>query len=216
MNLTAWTLCLALPAFAGDGVDVDSGRQDAFRYWKAGVGAVLSGDVKIADGLWRRCLESDPSNEDCRAGLVLLGHEELRTKAAPPPEFKPEQGLKRDARVSIEGRMDKANALKNWKTGAKSFQTGDLRQAHDAWTRCLELDPSNAECADGLERIQAAGAVFGPKKAANKAAAERLSGQGMRHFMNKRPEDARKAWEQCLKEDPSSEECAAGLKRLGR
>jgi len=198
---------------AADGIVVGGGRDEALRLWKSGVSAVISGEDKMAEALWIRCLKAEPENQDCRVGLILLGHQELRGAKPEAPKPQIEGGLKENSHAVISGTQDKGAALKNWKAGTLFYQRGDNLKAHDAWTRCLELDPSMQECRDGLDRIAQTGEVHDrPKAGAREAAA--FYEEGMRHFMNKRTEDARKAWEQCLKADPSNEDCQKGLKRL--
>ena len=206
--LACWTCS------AADGIVVGGGRDEAFRLWKSGVSAVIAGEDKMAESLWMRCVKAEPENQDCRVGLILLGHQELRgaKPAAPKPQV--DGGLKEGARAVISGTQDKGAALQNWKAGTLFYKRGEYRKAHDAWTRCLELDPSNQDCADGASRVEQAGEVRArPKPGAREAGA--YYEEGMRHFMGKRPDEARKAWEQCLAVDPDSEDCKKGLKRLG-
>ncbi|MFA5138186.1 MAG: hypothetical protein WC728_03055 [Elusimicrobiota bacterium] len=211
------TLMIALLASmscsASDGVVVGGGRDEALRLWKAGISAVISGEDRMAESLWIRCLKAEPENQDCRVGLILLGHQELRVAKPEAPKPQVEGGLKEGARAVISGQQDKGAALKNWKAGALFYQRGEYRKAHDAWARCLELDPSNQECADGVERVAQTGEVrVRPKAGAQEAGA--YYEEGMQHFMGKRLQEARQAWERCLKVEPGNEDCRKGLKKL--
>ena len=205
--------CVRL-AHSSEGLVVDAGRQEAYRLWKAGVAAVIDGQNKMADELWRRCLAAYSGSDDCRAGLILLGHQELagkRTEAAAPPR---ETGLRPGAKPVISGLQDRRAAVKNWNTGMKHYQQGEFRKAHDAWARCLELDPSSQDCADGIERTrEKLRAGDGPRK--GDAQADLLYREGMRHLMNKDRDKARAAWEKCLEADPSHPDCRQGLRLVG-
>lgn len=191
-------------------VKLGGGSVNVRRLWTSGVSAVVSGNKEMARALWRRCYEADPRNRDCRAGLILLGHEELieapdRAGYTPPKEHTMREG----ARANISSRTDKKSARKNWNQGLIRFQKGDARGARDAWTRCVELDPSNNDCRTGLKRL---GAAPGPSDGGAKAAAEHYDA-GMRLLMSGQKAKARKAFKACLAADARHRDCAKGLKR---
>lgn len=201
-------LILAAPVARAAGVSLGDGNPNARRLWESGLTAVLDGNPKSAEALWQRCLKADPGSRECRAGLVLLGHPELlarKEEEAPPPA---EDGLREDAKAKIGGRRDPANAIKNWKLGTAHFERGDIPRTRDAWTRCLELDPSNADCREGLARI-GAGAPPNPEAA-------RRYALGMRHLMAGEAAKARAEFAACLKADPGHPDCAQGLERADR
>lgn len=51
---------------------------------------------------------------------------------------------------------DKREAVRYWNSGIIFYQKGDYEAASDAWRRCAALDPSNSDCATGLQRIDQA------------------------------------------------------------
>lgn len=205
-------LCGTSALRAAAAVDMGMGRESAYTLWKAGVRAVLKGEPKMAGALWERCLREDPANEDCRAGLVLMGRD-LADKA-PAETYSPprEDALREGAKVRIDGRKDALGARKNFELGLRYDQQGQFRQAHDAWTRCLELDPGNEDCAEGVARLTPKLRAEEPRRTVGAAAAHYR--QGLDHFMRGAHDKARASWEACLQADPSFKDCREGLRRL--
>jgi Tfp pilus assembly protein PilF len=140
-----------------------------------------------------------------------LGHQELIAEpdmsGYTPPQ---EEGLREGAKANISGRVDKKSASKNWNLGVIYFQKGDKRGARDAWTRCLELDPGNADCRTGLERV---GGPAGPPRG-DSAKAGREYAAGMRFLMSGQKAKAAAAFKRCLAADAAHKDCAQGLERV--
>ncbi|NCQ33905.1 hypothetical protein GW813_02260 [bacterium] len=84
-----------------------------------------------------------------------------------------------------------------------------MRGAQDAWTRCLELDPKNADCRTGLERL---GVASKPSGAGAKEAGRQFDA-GMKFLMSGQKAKARAAFTACLAADPGHKDCAKGLQR---
>jgi len=191
-------------------VKLGGGSANARRLWKSGVSAVVSGNNEMARAAWKRCYEADPRNQDCRAGLILLGHAELM-EASDMSGYTPpkEHTISEAAKAKISGRVDKKSALMNWNLGMKRFQKGNKRGALDAWTRCVELDPGNADCKNGMRRLGGGGGRItgGVKNAA------KHYNSGMKYLMSGKKAKARKAFEACLAADSRHRDCAKGLRR---
>jgi len=191
-------------------VQMGGGSANARRLWKSGVSSIVAGNNEMARALWKRCYEADPRNQDCRAGLILLGHEEL----IQPPElggYTPpkEHTMREDAKARISGRVDKKSAMKNWKRGLQRFQKGDMRGARDAWTRCIELNPGNVDCRNGLNRLGGGSR----RSSADSKAAGRHYNAGMKYLMSGQKAKARKSFKACLAADPAHGDCSKGLQR---
>ncbi len=210
MRITLITTILLTASVIQAQVNMGGGSDNARRLWKSGVSSVVSGNNEMARSLWKRCYEADPRNQDCRAGLILLGHEELLQETdmsgyTPPKEHVMPKG----AKAKISGRVDKKSAQKNWNLGLQKFQKGDVRGARDFWTRCLELDPGNADCGNGLRRI---GGSAGRTKGDVKAAGKHYNA-GMKYLMSGQKAKAKQSFMACLKADPNHRDCSKGLKR---
>ncbi|MEK7656263.1 MAG: hypothetical protein AAB412_00760 [Elusimicrobiota bacterium] len=72
---------------------------------------------------------------------VPAGQAGLRAGAAQPPV---QEGAQRDAAA-------------HWDAGLAAFQKGNLPTARDEWTLCAQIDPAQADCRNGLERLDKMG-----------------------------------------------------------
>ena len=62
-----------------------------------------------------------------------------------------EEVVKKPQGVSEENRLA---AQQHYLEGLKSFQNSNYEKARDEWTIARQLDPSNADTAAGLKRIE--------------------------------------------------------------
>jgi len=70
----------------------------------------------------------------------------------PPPAPQPEKPL-----VKPDGMTQAQWAIEvHWQQGDRAFKKGDMRSAREAWTKCVELDDTRADCSSGIMR------TFGP------------------------------------------------------
>ncbi len=94
----------------------------------------------------RRRAEEDArrrAEEDARRKLEE--EEKQKQLVAEPPEVEPEPQVS-----SEDGRR---RGAVHWQKGIKYFQKAQYDKARDEWILCKQFDPTNTDCATGLQRI---------------------------------------------------------------
>lgn len=215
MSVLAMALVLVGGAWASEG-DVTLAGQ----FWRTGVEYVLADDRYQAHVAWTKCLDYEPSNKNCLAGLELLG-----------PRFKldkKKKATKIDAAIPTENPVvssKEARSRRKWNEGIIFFQRMEYEKARASWSACRDLDPKNKDCKTGLERIdklksssrkehiQKATRNIHVNKGSRQVAQKHWN-QGILYFNSGEYEKARKEWLLCAARDPSNSDCKAGIKRI--
>ncbi|HBL17324.1 MAG: hypothetical protein A2X36_11620 [Elusimicrobia bacterium GWA2_69_24] len=205
--------------------------------WSLGVEEVNAGRPEEAVPLWRRCLERDPANADCRAGLKLIEAKGLGSNMP---------GTRYTGAVLAGGDADA-------QAGVKQIEAGDYAGARESFARCLGQDPGNRQCLAGAklaatqgspsseravppsaERAAMAGrsragptagtmapAAPGPVQLTVPAVSESSKRSAYGHwaaglmlFQKGDYAKARDEWYLCLSLDEANDDCRAGLARL--
>ena len=97
-----------------------------------------------------KVLERNPSDAGAYS-VMKLSMAKLGTDTIPgrtPPATVAPPGIH-----SRADEADKRVAMKHWNAGIIYFQKGDYAKTRDEWLLCKQLDPRNADCQTGLERI---------------------------------------------------------------
>jgi len=96
-------------------------------------------------------------------------------------------------------------ASQHWDAGVR-HSLGDRRDdARREWEACLKAEPAREDCRAGLKLL----GVDAAKETAQRYKAGRL------YFEAGRRAEARREWQACLRLSPSSEDCRAGLEKIG-
>ncbi|MFH2203336.1 MAG: tetratricopeptide repeat protein [Elusimicrobiota bacterium] len=110
-------------------------------------------------------------------------------------------------------------ALRHWNNGIIYYQAKRYEKAAKEWAACFELDPENADCRDGLKRLQyPVPAAKAPRREAPDADRRKALGHwstGIVLFQQMRYREAAAEWKLCIKNDPNNKDCSAGLTRIG-
>ncbi|MFH1724423.1 MAG: hypothetical protein ABII00_07355 [Elusimicrobiota bacterium] len=103
----------------------------------------------------------------------------------------------------------------NWQRGVRYVLQGEWSMAEQAWKRCLELEPSSADCRAGLKLLNRPPRIGTEREGAG-AKAEALEHwlAGLRFFQENERAKAREEWTRCRELDPGNEDCARGLRRV--
>jgi tetratricopeptide (TPR) repeat protein len=140
-----------LPEFPKEPAD-----QQAARLWQAGTLAVSRGDYAWAIKQFEGCLKADPRHDSCKSGLVeakqLVGWNPPKKKKK-KRAFVPQPKDEGAETAGAAGEETKREAIKHWNAGILVYQKGEFEKAREEWAKCKELDPQNAECVTGLQRL---------------------------------------------------------------
>lgn len=184
--------------------------------WSLGVEEVNAGRPEEAVSLWRRCLERDPANADCRAGLALIAAKGLGSNMP---------GTRYTGAV-LAGGGSQAEA----QAGMKRIEAGDYAGARESFARCLVQDPGNKQCLAGAKLAamalgpQAAPAAApGPVTLSVPAVSETSRRSAYTHwtagllsFQKGDYARARDEWQLCLSLDAANDDCRSGLSRIDK
>jgi hypothetical protein len=91
-----------------------------------------------------------------RLGQRSFEGESVPRKQAERPAFLPPRaGAEKEPEAPQGGvsAEDKKTANKHFNQGIAAFQKGDWAKAREDWLLCRQFDPSNSDCAAGLQRI---------------------------------------------------------------